>query len=64
MPFKSKNKEADAINTTQKINDIIEGWIKENPSQWFWVHDRWNIKKTLNEKSKEVKNAKSKNDKK
>ena len=64
MPFKSKNKEADAIKTTQKINDIIEGWIKENPSQWFWVHDRWNIKKTLNEKSKEVKNAKSKNDKK
>nr|MCR5506756.1 hypothetical protein [bacterium] len=59
MPFKSKNKEADAIKTTQKINDIIEGWIKENPSQWFWVHDRWDIKNKL-----KVKNDKSKNNKK
>lgn len=47
LPFKSNNKEDDAIKTTQKINDIIESWIKENPSQWFWVHDRWNIKKSL-----------------
>ncbi len=54
--YKSKNRNADTIKTTQKINDIIEGWIKENPSQWFWVHDRWNIKNKLREK-----NAKSKN---
>ncbi len=59
MPFKSKDKEADAIKTTQKINDIIEGWIKENPSQWFWVHDRWNIKSKIGDK-----NAKSKDNKK
>jgi len=26
---------------TQKINDIIEGWIKDDPRQWFWVHRRW-----------------------
>jgi len=26
---------------TQKINDIIENWVKDNPSQWFWVHRRW-----------------------
>ena len=56
MPFKSKDENADAIKTTQKINDIIEGWIKENPSQWFWVHDRWDIKHKLGNK-----NAKSKN---
>lgn len=56
MPFKSKDKDADAIKTTQKINDIIEGWIKENPAQWFWVHDRWDIKNKIRSK-----NAKSKN---
>ncbi|MBD5404962.1 hypothetical protein HDR59_00235 [bacterium] len=56
MPFKSKDKEMDAIKTTQKINDVIEGWIKENPSQWFWVHDRWNIKASL-KKGKGDKNA-------
>ena len=59
MAYNTKNKELDAIKTTQKINDITEGWIKENPSQWFWVHDRWNIKRKLKEQ-----NAKSKNNKK
>ncbi|MBR1544480.1 MAG: hypothetical protein IJ638_00860 [Alphaproteobacteria bacterium] len=58
MPFKSKDKDADAIKTTQKINDIIEGWIKENPSQWFWVHDRWDIKDKLKEKNDKSKNNK------
>ena len=61
MPYNSKNKELDAIRTTQKVNDIIEGWIKENPAQWFWVHDRWDIKDKV---KKEMKNDKSKNNKK
>lgn len=61
MPYKSKNKEDDATKTTQRVNDIIEGWIKENPSQWFWVHDRWNIKTLL--KKKGVKKNATKNNK-
>jgi KDO2-lipid IV(A) lauroyltransferase len=24
-----------------KINQLLEGWIRENPGQWFWVHRRW-----------------------
>jgi KDO2-lipid IV(A) lauroyltransferase len=24
-----------------KINQLIGDWIKENPSQWFWFHNRW-----------------------
>ncbi len=23
------------------INKLIEGWIKQNPGQWFWFHNRW-----------------------
>lgn len=23
------------------INRIIEGWVRERPEQWFWVHRRW-----------------------
>lgn len=25
----------------QKINNILESWIRENLEQWFWVHNRW-----------------------
>lgn len=25
----------------QVCNEVIEGWIKENPGQWFWILDRW-----------------------
>jgi KDO2-lipid IV(A) lauroyltransferase len=32
---------ADVANTTQKISDLFEGWIREYPEQWFWVHRRW-----------------------
>lgn len=23
------------------INATLEGWIRERPEQWFWVHNRW-----------------------
>ncbi len=26
---------------TTKVNQKLEEWIKEYPSQWFWVHNRW-----------------------
>ncbi len=24
-----------------QINAMIEGWIREYPAQWFWLHNRW-----------------------
>jgi len=33
----------DVMAATQRINDIIEGWIREHPEQWLWLHDRWRI---------------------
>ena len=29
------------LNLTTKVNQKLEEWIKEYPSQWFWVHNRW-----------------------
>jgi KDO2-lipid IV(A) lauroyltransferase len=49
MPANTGNKEQDAAKTTQRINNVVEGWIRENPAQWFWVHDRWGIKDKLEE---------------
>ena len=33
--------DADAIEITTKLNQMLERWIREYPSQWFWVHKRW-----------------------
>lgn len=35
------DKEIDIQNLTLLINKKIEEWIKENPSQWLWLHKRW-----------------------
>ena len=26
---------------TQQCNDIIEAAVRNKPSQWFWLHNRW-----------------------
>jgi KDO2-lipid IV(A) lauroyltransferase len=25
----------------QKLNDIVEAWVREEPGQWLWIHRRW-----------------------
>ncbi|MTI10839.1 lysophospholipid acyltransferase family protein [Curvivirga aplysinae] len=32
---------ADTLTLLTEINKTMEGWIRENPGQWFWVHKRW-----------------------
>ncbi|MCC2645992.1 MAG: lipid biosynthesis lauroyl acyltransferase [Rickettsiaceae bacterium] len=36
--------ERDVYNIIEKINIIIEGWVREHPTQWFWFHNRWGIR--------------------
>lgn len=38
---KTGDKEQDILNLMKEINLILEGWIRENPGQWLWVHNRW-----------------------
>jgi len=40
-PVRTGDEEADVVATTQKCVDILEKYVREYPSQWFWVHRRW-----------------------
>ncbi|MCL2714459.1 MAG: lipid A biosynthesis lauroyl acyltransferase [Alphaproteobacteria bacterium] len=41
MPVRDANGAVDIQGTTQRITSIIEGWIREYPEQWLWLHRRW-----------------------
>jgi Kdo2-lipid IVA lauroyltransferase/acyltransferase len=31
----------DIAGTMQAITSVIEGWVREHPEQWLWLHRRW-----------------------
>ncbi len=31
----------DIAAATAKITGVVEGWVREHPEQWLWLHDRW-----------------------
>jgi KDO2-lipid IV(A) lauroyltransferase len=38
-------KDADPVKVMEDVHHMLESWIRENPEQWFWVHNRWNWKR-------------------
>ncbi|HQT40339.1 MAG TPA: lauroyl acyltransferase [Acidocella sp.] len=38
---KTEDRLADVIVSTKQFNTLLEGWVREHPEQWFWVHKRW-----------------------
>jgi len=32
---------SDELTIMTNLNEILEEWIRQNPSQWFWFHNRW-----------------------
>ncbi|WP_341761096.1 lipid A biosynthesis lauroyl acyltransferase [Candidatus Tisiphia endosymbiont of Thecophora atra] len=38
---KTNNSKTDCYNIMFAINQILGNWVKENPGQWFWFHNRW-----------------------
>jgi len=31
----------DIAGTMQTITSVVEGWVREHPDQWLWMHRRW-----------------------
>jgi KDO2-lipid IV(A) lauroyltransferase len=40
-PVRDAEGKIDVQGTTQAITNVIEGWIREYPEQWLWLHRRW-----------------------
>ncbi|ABE62324.1 lipid A biosynthesis acyltransferase [Nitrobacter hamburgensis X14] len=40
-PVRDANGQIDVQGTMQTITSVIEGWIREYPDQWLWLHRRW-----------------------
>lgn len=38
---RSDDVEADVRAASQAVQDQFEAWIRQEPGQWMWVHDRW-----------------------
>jgi KDO2-lipid IV(A) lauroyltransferase len=43
----SGRKDDDVEELTQHLTGIVEGWVRENPEQWLWLHRRWKTTPSL-----------------
>ncbi len=37
----SGDRQADTVAVMTALNEILEGWIRDKPEQWLWLHRRW-----------------------
>jgi KDO2-lipid IV(A) lauroyltransferase len=40
-PVRDAEGRIDVAGTMQAITNVIEGWVREHPEQWLWLHRRW-----------------------
>ena len=40
-PSRDADGRVDIKGTMQTITSVIEGWVREHPEQWLWLHRRW-----------------------
>src|SRR5581483_4470909 len=40
-PARDAEGKIDVAKTMQIITGVVEGWVREHPEQWLWVHRRW-----------------------
>jgi KDO2-lipid IV(A) lauroyltransferase len=37
------NGEIDIQGSMQAMSRVVEGWVREHPEQWLWMHRRWRV---------------------
>jgi Kdo2-lipid IVA lauroyltransferase/acyltransferase len=40
-PIRDAAGQIDIQGTMQAVTSVVEGWIREYPDQWLWLHRRW-----------------------
>jgi KDO2-lipid IV(A) lauroyltransferase len=40
-PVRDAEGRIDVKCTMQAITNVVEGWVREHPEQWLWLHRRW-----------------------
>jgi KDO2-lipid IV(A) lauroyltransferase len=40
-PVRDAQGRIDVADTMQAITNVVEGWVREHPEQWLWLHRRW-----------------------
>lgn len=40
-PVRDADGRVDIAGTMQAVTNVVEGWIREYPEQWLWLHRRW-----------------------
>ena len=40
-PARDGDGRVDVTGTMQIVTSVIEGWVREHPEQWLWLHRRW-----------------------
>lgn len=41
VPPRNVAGEVDIQATMQAVTSVLEGWVREHPEQWLWLHRRW-----------------------
>jgi KDO2-lipid IV(A) lauroyltransferase len=40
-PARDADGRIEIAGTMQAITSVVEGWVREHPEQWLWLHRRW-----------------------